>query len=91
MQLEDGTMLDSSRERGQPLLVKVGEGRAIACTREPRASCGGRSVNATFVAGWDKALPMLSRGQVAKITCPPELAYGMGGMGKCDFAFDLPA
>jgi hypothetical protein len=33
MQLEDGTIIDSSRQRGQPLLVKVGEGRAIACTR----------------------------------------------------------
>ena len=34
---------------------------------------------------------MLSRGQVANITCPPDLAYGMGGMGKCVFPVLSPA
>ena len=30
-------------------------------------------------AGWDEAIPQMTRGQIAIVTCPPEKAYGSRG------------
>jgi FKBP-type peptidyl-prolyl cis-trans isomerase FkpA len=55
--LRDGTVFDSSRERGAPLETSLE--RVIPC--------------------WSEAIPKMKIGARAKITCPPELAYGERG------------
>lgn len=59
--LLDGTVFDSSVERGQPLEFKVGVGQVIR--------------------GWDDGITQLTKGQKAKLTCPPHFAYGSQGAG----------
>jgi len=55
--LEDGTVFDSSRKRGQPAAFPMQ--KVVPC--------------------WQEALPLLHVGEEARITCPPETAYGVKG------------
>ena len=59
--LPDGTVFDSSVERGEPLEFNVGVGQVIR--------------------GWDEGICQLQKGQKAKLTCPPQYAYGAQGAG----------
>ncbi|KIK57182.1 hypothetical protein GYMLUDRAFT_75698 [Collybiopsis luxurians FD-317 M1] len=58
--LEDGTIFDSSYNRGKPFTVEIGTGQAIK--------------------GWDEGVPLLSQGEKAILTTPPDLAYGENGV-----------
>ena len=31
------------------------------------------------IRGWDEAIPQMSKGMIAEITCPPSVAYGVRG------------
>ena len=55
--LEDGTVFDSTRKRGQPAAFPMK--KVIPC--------------------WQKALPLLHVGEEARLTCPPDTAYGPKG------------
>ena len=55
----DGTVFDSSRDRGMPIEFTLGMGQVIR--------------------GWDDALPTMSKDQIAEVTCPPAVAYGVRG------------
>ena len=59
--LADGTVFDSSVERGEPFKFTVGVGQVIK--------------------GWDEGIVGLEKGQKAKLTCPPDYAYGSRGAG----------
>lgn len=60
-QLEDGTVFDSSRDRGEPIQFPLGRGQVIP--------------------GWDEGIGLMNVGTVAKLTIPPDLAYGEQGAG----------
>jgi len=55
--LEDGTVFDSSRERGHPSVFPMK--KVVPC--------------------WQQALALLHVGEEARLTCPPETAYGAKG------------
>ena len=55
--LEDGTVFDSSVERGQATVFQMK--KVVPC--------------------WQEALPLLHVGEEARLTCPPETAYGAKG------------
>lgn len=57
--LPDGTLFDSSYQRGEPATFRVGQ----------------------VIQGWNEALGLMKPGAVAKIVCPPALAYGESGQG----------
>ena len=57
--LPDGTLFDSSRDRGKPLKFKLGADQVIP--------------------GLDQGIEQLSIGERAKVSIPPELAYGEKG------------
>ncbi|KAF8464891.1 hypothetical protein BDZ91DRAFT_729094 [Kalaharituber pfeilii] len=57
--LTNGQKFDSSRDRNDPLEVKIGLGNVIQA--------------------WDDLIPQMSVGEIAKLTCPPETAYGARG------------
>lgn len=59
--LEDGTVFDSSVNRGEPFKFQVGVGKVIKA--------------------WDEGITQLKKGQKAKLTCPPDYAYGEKGAG----------
>lgn len=58
--LRDGTVFDSSRERGVPLVTRLTA--VIPC--------------------WTEGVALMKAGGTAKISCPPELAYGERGQAK---------
>lgn len=58
--LEDGSVFDSSYDRGRPFVVEIGTGKVIQ--------------------GWDEGVPLLSQGEKAILTTPPDLAYGDNGV-----------
>ena len=58
--LADGTVFDSSVERGQPLELPLR--RVIPC--------------------WQEGIPMMKEGGKARLTCPPEIAYGNRAVGS---------
>jgi len=58
--LADGTVFDSSVERGQPLELPLR--RVIPC--------------------WQEGIPMMQEGGKARLTCPPEIAYGNRAVGS---------
>ena len=55
--LEDGTVFDSSVNRGQPAAFPMK--KVVPC--------------------WQEALPLLHVGEEARLTCPPDTAYGAKG------------
>ena len=57
--LADGSVFDSSVQRGQPFQCQIGVGQVIK--------------------GWDQGVVQLQKGQKAKLTCPPDYAYGANG------------
>mmetsp|Transcript_5229 Transcript_5229/g.11567 ORF Transcript_5229/g.11567 Transcript_5229/m.11567 type:complete len:151 (-) Transcript_5229:1087-1539(-) len=57
--LQDGTCIDDSFERGQPVYFILGAEQVLK--------------------GFEVVLPVLSRGEKAKITLTPDLAYGDKG------------
>jgi FKBP-type peptidyl-prolyl cis-trans isomerase FkpA len=52
--LRDGTVFDSSYQRGQPLTIALTD--VLPC--------------------WREGVPMMKAGGRARLTCPPEIAYG---------------
>ena len=54
--LENGTVFDSSSDKGKPMEFELGANRVIEC--------------------WESAFATLKKGAKARITCPPEMAYG---------------
>ena len=58
--LADGTVFDSSIERGTPATFKL----------------------SGVIPGWTEGLQMLGGGGKAKLTIPPDLAYGTRAQGK---------
>lgn len=58
--LADGTVFDSSVDRGQPLELPLR--RVIPC--------------------WQEGIPMMQEGGKARLTCPPEIAYGNRAVGS---------
>lgn len=59
--LEDGTVFDTSRTRGQPFKFTVG-------ARE-------------VILGWDKGVATMKKGEICKLKCAPDYAYGNRNMG----------
>ncbi|MBT8423153.1 MAG: FKBP-type peptidyl-prolyl cis-trans isomerase [Gammaproteobacteria bacterium] len=57
--LRDGTVFDSSVDRGQPL--EIGLNQVIPC--------------------WTEGIAKMKVGGKAKLTCPPEIAYGARAQG----------
>ncbi|KAM4557188.1 peptidyl-prolyl cis-trans isomerase FKBP1A-like [Fundulus diaphanus] len=57
--LTNGKKFDSSRDRGEPFMFKLGAGEVIR--------------------GWDEGVAQMSLGQLAKLTCSPDYAYGSKG------------
>ena len=57
--LQDGSVFDSSVQRGDPFECQIGVGQVIK--------------------GWDEGVIQLQKGQKAKLTCPPDYAYGPNG------------
>lgn len=55
-------VFDSSRERGTPITVKIGEGQVIA--------------------GWEKGLEGIKKGEVRRLSIPHYLAYGDRAQGE---------
>lgn len=58
--LADGSVFDSSVERGQPLELPLR--RVIPC--------------------WQEGIPMMKEGGKARLTCPPQIAYGNRAVGS---------
>ena len=56
----NGSVFDSSRERGREFVLLLGAGGVIR--------------------GWELGLQQMRVGEVAKLVCPPEVAYGKKGM-----------
>lgn len=59
--LEDGTVFDTSRTRGQPFKFTVGKREVIL--------------------GWDKGVATMKKGEICKLKCAPDYAYGNRNMG----------
>ncbi len=57
--LRDGTVFDSSVDRGQPLEIPL----------------------ASVIPCWTEGIAMMKVGGKARLTCPPDIAYGDGGSG----------
>lgn len=57
--LADGTVFDSSVQRGQPIDLPLR--RVIPC--------------------WQEGIPMMKEGGKARLTCPPDIAYGNRAVG----------
>ncbi len=60
--LTDGTVFDSSYDRGEPFQFTLGQGQVIQ--------------------GWDEGIALMSVGEKATLTIPPELGYGDRGAGN---------
>ncbi len=58
--LADGTVFDSSVQRGEPLVLPLN--RVIKC--------------------WQEGIPMMKVGGKARLTCPPDIAYGSRAAGS---------
>lgn len=58
--MADGSVFDSSVERGQPLELPLR--RVIPC--------------------WQEGIPMMKEGGKARLTCPPQIAYGNRAVGS---------
>lgn len=81
--LADGTVFDSSRERGQPFAFTLSrppdaEGKG-EIKRPPSRRYGETS---QVIAGWDDAFRRLRVGDQATLVIPPGLAYGDKPRGK---------
>ncbi|KAM6919901.1 peptidyl-prolyl cis-trans isomerase FKBP1A-like [Lycodopsis pacificus] len=57
--LTNGKKFDSSRDRGEPFLFKIGKGEVIRA--------------------WDEGVAQMTVGQLARLTCSPDYAYGSRG------------
>ena len=65
-QLTNGQKFDSSKDRGKPFQFELGAGKVIKAWD-------------TLVAQVVSSYCQMSKGEVAKFTCPPEYAYGERG------------
>lgn len=66
--LTDGTLFDSSRQRGQPICANLdpnAQGQQGACT--------------SVIPGWNEGIPGMKVGGRRKLSIPPALAYGSQG------------
>jgi FKBP-type peptidyl-prolyl cis-trans isomerase FkpA len=73
--LPDGTKFDSSVDRDEPFAFVLGAGQVIqGC--EPFAFVLGAG---QVIQGWDEGVATLCVGDKARLTIPPEKAYGASG------------
>lgn len=84
--LTNGSKFDSSLDRGKPFEFQV-SGNTIrprilkhvtACFDSVLAICV-QVGQGKVIKGWDEAVPQMSKGEKARLTCTPDYAYGARG------------
>lgn len=81
IRLPDGTKIDSTTDRRQPLEARLGSGQLIKGA--PTSVRGGRLDHLppyrAVAPGLERTIPTMTVGQRSLVTVPPELAYGTKG------------